>query len=347
MEKYLIKKTSTIRDALKMMDKGAIKTLYAHQEKKLLGSISDGDIRRAILANMPLERKISDIMNINPCVVFRDTDNQKIKILFIKNKFESIPIIDNKNIIIDIITWNNFFSDENTSSYDSLNNEVVIMAGGKGTRMKPFTNIFPKPLIPVGEKTMVEVIMDEFKKYSIENFYFTVNYKKELLKAFFEKNCQYNISFIDETEFNGTASSIKLIQHKFEKPFFVANCDILIKCDYADIVKFHDKGHYDITIVASLKHFQIPYGVCEIESGGNLMKIDEKPQYDYLVNTGLYLLNPDVIQYIPSNEFFHMTHLIEKLKSVGKQIGVFPVSEKSWFDIGQWNEYRENIKLFE
>ena len=345
MEKYLINPKDSIRNTLKKMDESITKTLYIHEQKKLLGAVSDGDVRRAILAGLSLEEKVDQIMNQHPICYTVETSKETIKKTFLEKQIESIPIVNEQGEIINILFWKNIF-EEKSNEYVKLYNEVVIMAGGKGTRMKPFTHIFPKPLVPIGEKTMIEIIMDEFKKYNIHNFYLTVNYKKELLKAYFSDDSNYGLTFIDEPEFLGTAGSLKLIGKKFKNPFFVVNCDILIKCDYSEIVEFHTKNNYALTMVASMQHIQIPYGVCEIETGGELLKIDEKPNLDFLVNTGLYLLNPEVTEYIPKNKFFHITHLMETLKKNGLKVGVFPISEKSWIDIGQWEQYKSSLNYF-
>ncbi len=345
MEEYLINPDETIRTALKKMDESAVKTLYVHVNHLLKGAVSDGDIRRAILAGISLEEPVEKIMNIHPTSFDISAEREILKQTFLNKQFESIPLVNKNQEILKVIFWKHIFANEQ-QSLPELKNPVVVMAGGRGTRMKPFTHIFPKPLIPVGEKTMIEIIMDEFKKYKINDFYLTVNYKKELLKAYFSDSDYYKITFVDEPEFLGTAGSLKLLPRKFDTPFFVANCDILIKCDYSEIIDFHTKGDYALTLVASMRHLQIPYGVCEIETGGKLLKIDEKPQYDYLANTGLYVLNPDLVDFIPENKFFHITHLMELLKEKNFKIGVFPVSEKSWVDVGQWDQYNTALNFF-
>ena len=144
----------------------------------------------------------------------------------------------------------------------------------------------------------------------------------------------------------GTAGSLQYLKGKFDKPFFVTNCDIIIKADYASLYKFHQKNNYDITLVASAKEYIIPYGTCELNDDGHLSHINEKPQYNFLINTGLYVLNPDVLNLVPKDKFYHITHLIEDAKNQGKKIGVFPVDEDDWIDIGQWAEYQKAIDKF-
>lgn len=345
MKNYTIQQDATIKDVLKKMDDVASKVIFVTFNKLLLGAVSDGDIRRAILNDIPLTESVEKIMNKNVTVVNKTTDKETIKKIFTSKRIEAIPIVNNRNEIVEIIFWNNFFSNKKLPK-GSLNCPVVIMAGGRGTRLAPFTNILPKPLIPIGERSMLEVIMHEYKQYGVKDFYISVNHKAKIIKAYFEEvRINVKISYIEEDKPLGTAGALKFVQDKINVPFFVSNCDIIIKDNYADILKYHTEGNYDTTLVASMQHHKIPYGVCELSKDGKLERINEKPEYDFLVNTGMYILNPSVLQYIPENEFFHITHLIEKLQQEGKSIGVYPVSEKSWVDVGQWNEFSKSKVL--
>lgn len=219
------------------------------------------------------------------------------------------------------------------------------MAGGKGTRLDPFTRILPKALIPVGEKPVIEIIMDEYARYGMKNFHISVNSKSKMIKAYFgDQDSDYNISFIDEDKPLGTAGALRFLKDKFDNPFFVSNCDIIVRNNYYDILQFHKDGRYDLTVVGSMQHRTIPYGVCKFENGGLLKSIQEKPEYDFLVNTGMYLLNPHILRYIPENTYFDMTELINVLQKKAHKVGVYPVSEKSWVDIGQLTEYRTTIR---
>jgi len=171
-----------------------------------------------------------------------------------------------------------------------------------------------------------------------------VNYKSIVIKSYFEEiNPDYNIHFIDEEEPLGTAGSLKYLEGKFDKPLIVTNCDILVNAYYSDLVKHHIKQNYDITMVASIKHYNIPYGICEIENGGELIEIKEKPEYSFLVNTGMYVVNPSVLSLIPKNTFYHITNLMEKVKKEGGKVGLYPITESDWIDVGEWSEYRNSI----
>ena len=172
-----------------------------------------------------------------------------------------------------------------------------------------------------------------------------MNYKGRILKAFFDElNPEYKIQFIEEKESLGTAGSLNLLENKIKEPFFVTNCDIIIKADYVSLQDFHIKGGYDITLVASAKEYIIPYGTCELNKQGHLLRIDEKPSYDFLINTGLYMLNPKVLKLIPKNTFFHITHLIENVKGHGMNVGVYPIDDDAWVDVGEWSEYKKAVE---
>ena len=162
-------------------------------------------------------------------------------------------------------------------------------------------------------------------------------------KVIEELKPDFSVDFVEEQEPLGTAGSLHLLEGQFNQPFFVTNCDIMIKADYVNLYEFHRNGGYDITLVASEKEYIIPYGTCELNSEGYLSHINEKPHYDFLINTGLYVLNPDVLKRIPENKFYHITHLIEDIKNEGEKVGVFPIDDDAWIDIGQWTEYKQAV----
>jgi dTDP-glucose pyrophosphorylase len=349
MKDITVKPDLTIRQAMKKIGKSGKRCLVIVGEKNtLLGTLSDGDLRKVILNGSKMNDSIHNIYQSKPTVLV----NGKYKIneakkLFTKNMFDLIPVVDEQNKLINILYWKTVLNNGKKTQKEELNVPVVIMAGGKGTRMEPFTKVLPKPLVPIHDKPIIEHIIDRFTELGCLDFYLTVNYKGKILKAYFEElQPQYNVSFVDENKPLGTAGSLRFLDGKFDKPFFVTNCDIIIKADYASLYEFHQKGKYDITLVASAKEYIIPYGTCELNGDGNLSHINEKPKYDFLINTGLYVLNPDVLSLIPKDEFYHITHLIEDANKNGKKVGVFPIDDDDWIDIGQWAEYKKAIDKF-
>ena len=350
MKNITIKPSATIKEAMELLDKTAEKVLLViAADKKLIGTLTDGDIRRHILKDQNLTAYIKNIYKRDPVFVFQeDFNSENIKKVFTENKINLIPVLDKNKRIIEYLSWEKVFGNDRNKKKQKITTPVVIMAGGKGTRLEPFTKVLPKPLIPVGDKTVIDHIIDRFRVYGINEFYITINYMAKIMRAYFEEKCpDYTISFAEEDEPRGTAGSLKLIKDKISAPFFVSNCDIIIEADYADLYNFHKKGGYDITLVAATKQFNIPYGVCELNGNGSLKNINEKPEYNFLVNTGLYVLNPDILELIPDNGTFHITHLMGKVQDNGGRVGVYPVSEGAWVDVGQWAEYRNALKVIE
>ena len=330
----------SLKEAFKALDSGGVGiVLVVDEENTLYGIMTDGDFRRAILASISLETPVKDICNSNYSYLDHTYDDSDIKRLFENPKIRHIPIVKS-NEVVDLILRHDFYGLHTKIITSSIDTSVVIMAGGKGTRLDPFTRILPKPLLPIGDKTILETIIEKFVQYSVDQFYLTLNYKSNIIKAYFDDlNPEYSLTYINEDKPLGTAGALKFLEEKINKPFIVTNCDILIDANYADLVKHHNKKNNDITIVASLKHYNIPYGICEIENGGELKGITEKPEYSFLVNTGMYVLNPSALSQIPSNQLFHATDLVDKVKLNGGKVGIYPINEKAWMDTGEWDEY--------
>lgn len=335
---------TSIKDAIKKLDKGGIGFICViNDSNKVIGIVTDGDFRRAILNEVNLNNNILTIANRNYKYLYEDFTEVQLKNIFENTVIKQVPIIDKEGQLKKVITEESFYGIENRKSKNIINAEVVIMAGGKGTRLDPFTRILPKPLIPIGDKTILEIIIERFTDYGLSHFFISVNHKAKIIKSYFEEiNPNYKISYLHEEKPLGTVGALKQLEGFSEREILLTNCDIIIKADYADLLKHHKEHKNDITIVASLKHYNIPYGICEIENGGKLLNIKEKPEYDLLVNTGMYVLNPNVLRLIPQDEFFHITNLIEKIKSTHK-IGIYPISEESWIDTGEWAEYKNAV----
>ena len=349
MKDITVKPDITIRQSMKKLSQSGEKCLVIIDDNKmLLGTLSDGDLRKAILNGSEMSDSIQQIYQTNPTVLI-DGKYQvaDIKKIFTQQRFDLIPVVNNQGELVDIFLWDEILNNGKKDKKAKINVPVVIMAGGKGTRMEPFTKVLPKPLVPIHEKPIIEHIIERFTEIGCSNFHLTVNYKGKILKAYFEElQPEYDLAFVDEKEPLGTAGSLQYLKDKFDKPFFVTNCDIIIKADYTSLYEFHQKNNYDITLVASAKEYIIPYGTCELNGDGHLSHINEKPKYDFLINTGLYVLNPDVLNFIPKDKFYHITHLIEDAKNQGKKVGVFPVDDDDWIDIGQWAEYQKAIDKF-
>jgi len=347
LSKYIVYQNQSIRDAIRAMDKGGIGfVVCVGSDENVIGVISDGNFRRAVLSGVSLDENVLEIANKDFKYLTKGYLGRDVLDLFRETVIQHIPVLENGKLI-DIITEEGYFGIKGRGTgRDALNIPVVIMAGGKGTRLDPFTRILPKPLIPIGDKAVIEVIMGEYAKYGISNFYISVNYKAQMIKAYFEdQDIGYGIEYVDESHVLGTAGSLKYLENKIDSPFFVSNCDIIIKDNYSKIFEFHRDRNFDLTLVASMQHHTVPYGVCEIGNDGHLKEIREKPEYDFLVNAGMYLLQPSICRLIPKDECFDMTDLISKAQETGLSVGVYPISEKSYIDVGQLREYRKALEL--
>lgn len=338
--------TSSIIHALKQMDTEKVKSLFVFNEDKFEGLITIGDIQRAILKGIDLSSSISSILDKNKIYAFAGESIESIKNKMSRLRAECMPVLDKDGNLVEMYYWKDLFGTSNNKTLQDINLPVVIMAGGKGSRLAPLTNVYPKPLIPIGEKTIVETIMDKFVGHGCHDFYMSVNYKADTIKNYFDfiNNPDYNIHYFQEDKPLGTAGSLRLLKDKISSTFFVSNCDILIEEDYSEILNYHRSNNNELTVVAAVKTLSIPYGTIITGENGILESIEEKPTLSFKINTGLYILEPSLIDEIP-DEFYHITHLMEKLKSEGRRVGVYPISQNDWKDMGEWNEYLRMIKV--
>lgn len=344
----------SLKEAMKQLDITAGRVLYVvNSSENLIGSVSDGDIRRGILKGISLDDPIKNVMNTSPKSIYHYdlTKKGKIKEL-IYNLNSSLPVLNNNNKIIDIIYWKDLI-DKTTDkkSIDKKTNFVFILAGGFGTRLEPFTKILPKPLIPLGDKPILEKIMDEFTKYGFENFLISVNYKKEMIKLYLSDkniNNKYNqIEYIEENNPLGTIGSLYLAKDYIKETFVITNSDIMIEEDLDKIFRFHKEQKNILTLVGCVKESVVPYGVLYTDKKGLLKEIDEKPRYKNVINTGVYIAEPEIVNYITPNKKQDITELISNLIKENKNISVYPIFDDQWFDIGQWAEYEKTLKYFE
>lgn len=336
--------TLKIVEAMAKIDYNAYGLLFVVDEnEKLIGSISDGDIRRWLIKTGNLNAEISQAMNSFP--KFKYVVDKPDSYTYMKKKgVRALPIIDVDRKILDILLDDDdeIKKDKDKGKERTLTHvPVVIMAGGKGTRLYPYTKILPKPLIPIGDIPILERIINRFYEYGVSEYYLTVNYKKNMIKSHFEEiQPDYSIEYVEEDRPLGTGGSIKLIKKQFDTPIVVTNCDILIDVDYEDIYKYHIESKNVMTIVAALKNIEVPYGVIKSGENGIITGLEEKPKLSYFVNTGMYIVNPEALEKIPENTFFHMTHLADALMKEGAQVGMYPISEDSFLDMGEFEEMR-------
>lgn len=335
----------TILEALTCMDNANVKLLLVLDGVKFLGVLSIGDIQRAIIKQIPYDTKISQIMRDKFTVASVEQNSDEIKKIMLQQRVEFMPVLNSLGNIVEVVFWNDLFSDKSMNACTELQDvTVVIMAGGYGTRLKPLTNIIPKPLIPVGDKPIIHEIMDSFNRYGCRKYILSVNYKAESIKQYFVENkTNFGIDYVIEDLPLGTAGSLFLAKRFLDKTFFVSNCDILLDQNYADVLAFHRENKNLITVIVAMKHYHVPYGVIETGDNGTIVELIEKPDLLLKINTGVYILEPEVLEFIQNGEFIHITSLIERCMVAGKNVRIFPISEKSYKDMGEWSEYLKFI----
>ena len=341
IENYIIRDTASCKEAMKAIDKNYIKILFIVDDDDVLeATLTDGDIRRYLVSGGLLDDYVIHAGNKHPRVA---SDYSEAKSLYDKKSYIAIPIVENGKLV-DI-----YFGDKRTIKYKPITDlRVIINAGGRGTRLDPFTKVLPKPLIPVGDLPIIEHIMQEFNKYSLSSFDIIVNYKKELIKTYFkESENKYHIIWHDEEKPLGTGGGLSLLRRDLTKTFFFTNCDILITADYESIVRHHKNSGNVITMVCAYKSICIPYGVVQMGKSGVIEKMEEKPDISFLTNTGMYIVEPEALNYIKDDTQIGFPDVVKMVKESGGKVGVYPISEFEWMDMGQLDELEKmRIRLY-
>lgn len=343
IEKYICSQNATIIDAMRKIDQNSAGIVYIVDEGiHLLGCLTDGDVRRWILKNGSTGSTVAQSMNRNPKFLYEEDKSYMYEKMEAEQIY-SLAILNNEKVIMDIVFHDAVLQFKAIGDRNSLFGiPVVIMAGGRGTRLYPYTKILPKPLIPIGDIPILERIFERFKKFGVKEFYLTVNYRKEMIKSYLaETNLPFKIHFVEEKEPLGTAGSIRLIEEVFSKPVIITNCDILIDADYGDILEHHINSGNDMTIISAMKNISIPYGVLKSGEHGSIISMEEKPQISCFINTGMYVIKPEYISWIPEGRVFHMTDLAQMLIQREKKVGMYPISENSFLDMGQFEEMKK------
>jgi len=340
MDEMYIGEKETILQALKQLDKSSRKILFVHDRKKLLATVTDGDIRRWILQKGDLQAPVKYVANYQPRFLYEDEQRTAIQVMK-EYTIDAIPIVDKDYIIKKVIFLNAPEQEENKFEE---NVPVVMMAGGLGTRLFPYTNILPKPLLPIGDLPIAEHIINRFCQYGCNEYYMIVNYKRNMIKAYFDDlNKGYSLNFVTEEKALGTGGGLSLLRGKIKDTFILTNCDILIEDDLTKAYEQHMKSRNIITMVCSLKNFVIPYGIVNIGQEGTIESMQEKPEMSFFTNTGCYIVEPDVIEELDYNVPIDFPDIMARYKQQGRRIGVYPIGENAWLDMGQIEEL-ENMK---
>ena len=347
-QQVYIESDASLLAALKKMDEIHRKLLIVMEGDKFRSLVSIGDIQRGILRGVGLDEALSNVLRSKVFVGSPEDVKEELIALLLDQRVEFIPIVTTDQSLVDILFWEDYSKEERHQSDKLTGIPVVIMAGGQGSRLRPLTNIIPKPLVPLDKRPIIQIIIERFMDFGCRDFYISINYKGNMIKAYLDElDLDCNLHYFEEQHPMGTAGSLSLIRDQLKGDFFISNCDILIDQDFSEVMAYHQKAQNELTAIAAIKDFPIPYGVFETTDNGKLTGMVEKPSYKFQVNAGIYILNASVLELVPANSFFHITHLMESLVAANREVGVFPVSEGAWFDIGVWDEYLKTQELFQ
>ena len=341
ISKIFINENESLYNAILQLNITGTRCLFVIGKSKIFrGTLTDGDIRRCIVRYKNFNITVSKIYNKKAFYVHQNkiTNNTKLENFLKKNKSLIVPVVNSKKIPIRYLP-----SLKNEVS-KKLDNLVLIMAGGEGSRLKPYTDILPKPLIPLNNKPMIINILDKFKRNSFYNFLVTIKKNDNILESYLDQfSNKYKLNFFKESSQLGSGGCLKRIKDQ-KKPFFMINCDSFVNINPRRILNTHIETNSILTMVVCLKSYKVPYGECEVNKKGFLKSISEKPSKKLLTNVGMYLLSPEIKNYLPKEKIFGMDLLIKKLLKLKKKICIFPIKEDEWIDTGNWNNYFEAIK---
>lgn len=330
----LITPETPIVKAIEIIDRSGLQiALVVNENGRLLGTVTDGDVRRAILKHLNLDEAVSAAMNPAPSYVYRKQSRENAIQLMKTKKLHQIPVLDEGHHVVGLEIADELFTPP------SRDNWVLLMAGGLGRRLEPLTENCPKPLLKVGDKPLLETILESFAEQGFRHFYISVNYKAEMIKKHFGDGSHWavEIKYLQEGKALGTAGALGLLPTKPEEPLLLMNGDILTKMNYGKLLDFHNKNLAEATICVKEYNNQIPYGVVTVKKN-RLLKIEEKPQHHFFISGGIYVFNPTVLDYVPPGSSLDIPVLLRTLLAQEKKIAAFPIREY-WIDIGRFDDY--------
>jgi dTDP-glucose pyrophosphorylase len=341
LSQILIKPNTSILDTLKVIDNAAVEiALVVDDNKRLIGTVTDGDIRRGLIKGTKLEEPIDSLMNPSPITAGLNSTDDELLFLMTNRSIKHLPILDKNRRVLRLVLLKDLIKGKKRP------NIAIIMAGGLGSRLGTLTQNTPKPLLPVGGKPVIARIAEQLKNHGIEEIYISINYKGSQIKKWFEENPinGAQISYLEEKEFLGTAGALSLLPNKPSNPFIVINGDIISPVNFGSLLEFHQQSHKSMTLCTREFNFQVPYGVLKL-NGSQLISIEEKPSQNIFINAGIYVINPELLKYIPEKNRFDMPELINIAIKEGNEIACYPVSDY-WLDIGTPQDYIKADKEF-
>lgn len=324
----------SLREAIECIDASGIQlALVVGESMKLLGVLTDGDIRRAILNGFSLTEPVTGVMNKSPKTASIRTSQDEVLAMMRRYTFHHLPLVDDEGKIAGLATLDDFLG------VVERDNWVVLMAGGLGSRLRPLTDSCPKPLLNIGGKPILENILEAFIEQGFRKFFISVNYRAEMIKEYFGSGEQWGaqIEYLHEPERLGTAGALSLLKEKPDAPVVVMNADLITKANFGAMLRFHEEHDSTATMAVREYDFQVPYGVVKVE-GARILGIEEKPVQSFFVNAGIYILSAAALDSIPQQVFFDMPSLFQNLNGEGKKVSAYPLREY-WLDIGRIEEY--------
>ena len=330
----VVKSNIIIKSALKILDVTAKQILFVvDDDNRLVGTLTDGDIRRGLLRELSLESSISEVINRSPKTAKVGADEAELLRIMQATTVKQLPIVDDNGHLIHVISL------EDIIYRPKRDNIVVLMVGGLGTRLRPLTNDCPKPLLKVGKKPILETILDSFIEAGFHRFYLAVNYKSQMIEDYFGDGSRFGveISYIHEKKRMGTAGALYFLPEQPTAPIVVMNGDLLTKVDFAALVNYHEKQKAVATMAVREYSYQVPYGVINFD-GEKIVSIEEKPEQSFFVNAGIYVLSPEAVKRVNKEEFFDMPELFNEVIASGQKTTVYPIREY-WLDIGRLDDF--------
>ena len=363
-EQLFIARDATILQAMAQMDRVGHKLLMVTEGDVFIGLISIGSIQRALVRGASPKEPIATHLRDDIVLCSPGDNEDKIKAEMLKCRAEYMPIVEplgtldvrNGDKVVDVVFWEDVIGDgirneEEPKKYDL---PVVIMAGGEGSRLRPLTHILPKPLLPIGNKTIIESIMDKFVNIGCHRFFISLNYMADTIERYLveHNDGRYELTFFREDRPMGSGGSLSLIRDRIAEPFMVSTCDTILRQDIAEIIDVHRQNENDMTVVAAVKAMKLPYGNLVVgeeeniethETHEKVIRVEEKPEFIFRVNTGVYVLEPELLKHVPDGRYFPITDLMNITINRGGRVGCFPITDGSWNDIGNWEDYTKAL----
>jgi dTDP-glucose pyrophosphorylase len=348
-EQLFIDESASALAAMQKMDEVGHKLLMVHTEHGgFAGLVSIGDIQRHLVNGGELSVRVSEVQR-NEIRVCREEDSyEEIRAEMLQHRTEYMPVLTSEGELSDVIMWEDIFESDDQRREPIEDVTGVIMAGGKGTRLRPLTNVIPKPLVPVGDKPILEHIIEWFARYGVTDLFISVGYKADMIRQYVADNvtADVNVTFVEEDRPMGSIGSLSLMKERLDGTIIVSNCDIIIDNNLVDIVDSHEEKGSAMTLVSSIKSYDIPYGVVNVGENGQFVEMDEKPTKSFWVNTGVYVIDEEIYMMVEKRKM-NMDELIDRARESDHRVGAFPVSEGAWMDVGQWEEYQRTQKIID